>query len=143
MPPPETWSTLLVMPAQPAPGECRRQHKYVSKSTSLRGTTLLSDKRVHPSHHKVGERSIFEELEFDIVFGFPQEAMHEIYGGCVQRLLQKWFVKGHLLPSRQRTMICENVKRMTRSITEDFARKNIDLNKVNQWKCSEFRCTDR
>ncbi len=87
--------------------------------------------RVHPSHHKVGERSILEELDFDMILGFPQEAMHEIYGGCVQRLLLKWFVKGHLLPSRQRAMICENVKRMTRSITEDFARKNIDLNKVN------------
>ncbi len=95
--------------------------------------------RVHPSHHKVGERSILEELHFDMVLGFPQEPMHEIYGGCVQRRLLKWFVKGHFLPSRQRVMICENVKRIARSITEDFARKIIDLNKVNQWKCSEFR----
>ncbi len=28
VPPSETWSTRLVMPAQPAPGECRRKYKY-------------------------------------------------------------------------------------------------------------------
>ncbi len=38
VPPFETWSTQLVMPAQPAPGECRR--KYKSTSTSA-GSVLL------------------------------------------------------------------------------------------------------
>ncbi len=65
--------------------------------------------------------------------------MHEIYGGCIQRLLLKWFFKGHLLPSRQRGTICLKVKQMSHNITEDFARKNMDLYKINQWKCSEFR----
>ncbi len=35
--------------------------------------------------HLVG--GILEELNFDVAFGLPQEATHEIYGDCVQRLL--------------------------------------------------------
>ncbi len=75
---------------------------------------------VHPHHHKAGEGSILEEFNIDIVLGFPQEAMHEIYGGCTQRLLLKKFVKGHFLTSRQTAMIYDKVKQMAHNITEDF-----------------------
>ncbi len=43
VPPSETWSTQLVMPAQAAPGECRRKYKawatmYSSESPSMTAT---------------------------------------------------------------------------------------------------------
>ncbi len=90
------WKSTTVFPGVNFP---RRDHTFFRQ-------------RVHPSHHKVGEHSILEELHFDMFMGFPQEVMHEIYGGCAELLLLKWFVKGQLLPSRQRAMICENVKRI-------------------------------
>ncbi len=43
MPPSETWSTQLVMPTQPAPGEYRRKYKKVCEVQILRLTQSISD----------------------------------------------------------------------------------------------------
>ncbi len=41
VPPPETWSTQLVIPPQPAPSECRRKYKQNTAQTSTEHTYIL------------------------------------------------------------------------------------------------------
>lgn len=126
--------------------KCIQRGKYISYRMIFLdlNAELRTDEnfieRKNEDHHN--GTSIFEQVNLGMISQFPLDYMHLVCLGVVKKMLQL-FVKGQFKPvkfsANMIKKISASLKRISKWIPAEFARKTRSLDEIDRWKATELR----